>query len=320
MPQAIEERFASYAAKEPPPTQAGRVALGLTIVNDVQPEIFLRWITLLRSHWWPGPTYHARDMYVTQARNLVLHDALKESESWEALLFWDQDQLPPLLVPGPLSWQASNGEFWQGGFFTEYVQWLIKAEPHKKVIAGLYSSKQDDWELTNDDPPKIIMGPHDPVAYTEENGGYHHLAEPEYLPMLMKRGLYQVDGAGTGSMLIRREIVERMRELKGGDIFEAPPSRGVADQIPGTQWTEDLYFCDQVRKELHETIWLDTAMESGHFQRKLRTAQDYLQAHGYTTTPHEQTSRALIEQARMARAEEKRERKAQGRIWTPPGR
>lgn len=300
MPPAIEARFRGWAEKEPQPTRGVRIALGLTLLSSVDAEVFLRWVDLLRTHWWPGPVFHARDMYVTQARNLVLHKALKRKDEWEALLFWDADQLPGLAVPGPLPWQAANGEIWKGGFLTDYLDWLVVAEPHKKVIAGLYYSKEDNWEVT--EAGAIIHGPHDPVAYVSPEGkGYHHLPEELIVPMLQRRGLYQVDGAGTGSMLIRKELIERMRELKGGDIFEAPPSRGEGDQVPGTQWTEDLYFCEQVRKELGETIWLDTAMESGHFQRRLVVSKTYLEAHGFTTAPHEQTSRAIIERDRNLR-------------------
>lgn len=314
-PAAVADRFRKYAEGEPASTRPRRIAFCLTLLAEVQAEVVLRWFNLFRSHWWPGPIYHARDMYVTQARNFVLAQALREKDHWDDVLFWDSDQMPPIEVPGPLPWQAANGEFWQGGFFTDYLQWLAESEPHKKVIGGLYYSKEDTIELTQDG--KLVHGPHDPVAYREHEGGYHHLAESDLLPMLVRRGLYQVDGVGTGSMLIRKEIIERMHELKGGDIFEAPPARGVAGQEPGGQWTEDLYFCDQVRKELKEIVWLDTAMESAHFQRRPVVSKTYLEAHGYTTGPHEQSVRALMDQERMRAAQDKRERKASSRIIVP---
>ena len=316
-PPEVIARFQNYAVNEPTSTRPARIALGLTLLREVHSPVFLRWVNLLRSHWWPGPVYHARDMYVTQARNLILRDFLRERDYSDALLYWDVDQQPPLAVPGPLSWQASTGEVWQGGWFTDYLQWVVGNEPHKKVLGGLYFSKQHDWELTEDG--RIVAGPHEPVAYysPRDSGGYRPLTTDELIPMLQRPAIYKVDAVGTGSMLIRKDVIERMAELKGGDIFEAPPVRNLNDQIPGSQWTEDTFFCEEVTKRLGEWIWLDTAMRSGHFADQLVTDQDYLQKRGYVTQPHEQATRAMIEQARIDAAEAKRERKAQSRIVLP---
>jgi hypothetical protein len=256
------------------------------------------WLTLTRNHWWPGPVYHARDMYVTQARNLVINEALANQDEWDDLLFWDADQIPPAVIPGPLSWAGTkSGKPWPGGFFTEYIQWIAEEEPAKKIIGGAYPSKEDFWEVTAEG--HVVHGPHDPVAYWSPGGegnlpgaGYHHLAPEQFISMLQRPALYRVHGVGTGSMLIRKEILLKLREIKGGDVFEAPPARGSIGQAPGSQWTEDLYFCDEIQRKLGEWIWLDTAMQSEHLQRRPVSFKHYLEGRGMSTAPHPQSPRA----------------------------
>jgi hypothetical protein len=237
----------------------GRIALGLTLGREIDTMIALRWLDLLRSHYWPGPIYAARRAYTVQARNIVIGDAMAEAGAWDALLFWDSDQLPPKMVP-------AYGE-WEGGFLTAYLSWLCDTYP---VVGGLYYSREQ-----RSDPAHGVF-PFEPVAYERvEQGegraaGYRPLPPELLVPMLRERGVYRVGGVGTGSMLIRQDVLQRLAALKGpASIVSAPPvPEGATDRdgrpIPGWQWTEDLWLCEEIRTLLEEEIYLDTAAESAH--------------------------------------------------------
>lgn len=316
--------FANFAAKEPDSTRGPRIALGLTLMREVDTTMFLQWVTVLRSHWWPGPTFHARNAYVVQARNEVLRQAFEAEGEWDALLFWDADQVLPVIVPGPLAWKSAQGNVWEGGIFTDYVQWLYENEPEKPIIGGLYPTRVDLWEFDADG--RLRHGPYEPVAYKQSGQGYRHLSPEEVVPMLKRPALYRVDAVGTGSMLIHKELLLRLRDLKKPmPVFEAPVLGAMAEQpeldaleaaieqappggqkatlrrllervkghlggqFEGLQWTEDIRFCHEVRERLGEQVWLDTAMQSAHIADKWVTMSDYLQARGFVTQPHEQS-------------------------------
>src|ERR1700674_5251242 len=103
IPAQVAAMFSNFAMREPDSSRKPRIALGLTLMREVDSKAFLQWVTVLRNHWWPGPTFHARNAYVVQARNEVLRQAFADEGSWDALLFWDADQVLPVIGPGPLS-------------------------------------------------------------------------------------------------------------------------------------------------------------------------------------------------------------------------
>ncbi len=349
--------MAAMAAREPQPTLRPRIALGLTVLREVDAKLHVRWMNVLRSHWWPGAVYNGRSGFgAAMARNNVLKQFFEDHDNGiehDALLFWDSDQVPPLIVPGPLSWNGTRSQApWQGGYFTEYLQWLIEEEPTKQVIGGLYFSREAHWDI--DKEGKVRGSPHDPIAYWSPTGdGYRHLTPQELVPMLQRPALYHVHAVGTGSMLIRKELLLRLRELKKPRaIFEAPMIGAraeqrhfelvdellaelgpegdaylmddVADRLKdlrkwmegqgggdaGSQFTEDVFFCDEVQKRLNEWIWLDTAMQSAHIAELWITSRHYLEANGFSVQPHPQSMRSTQEVAKQN----------SGRIWVPGGK
>lgn len=304
-PKEVQRIIEEYMAREPSPARGRRIALGETVLREVDGKAHLRWKQLLRSHWWPGPTYNGKGQYTVQARNLVLKQAFDDLHSWDDLLFWDADQVPPLIVP------ALPDIGWMGGFFTDYIDWLSLSQTDKPVIAGLYFSREDYWQLN--EMGQVKAGPHEPLGYTaNSDGSYRFLREPEIIPMLQKRGMYRVAGAGTGSMLIRKEVLLALAEKKHPRaIFEAPMLEpGAPGGGPGSQWTEDLYFCHEVKKELGGQIWLDTAMESAHVAEMWITSAHYLDARGYQTAPHEDSLRGQMRQpVNQSRENERRRSK-----------
>lgn len=287
----VETLFEEAKRREPPPSYGQRIALGLTLLREVDAKVALRWFDLLRRHWWPGPVYNGRGQYTVQARNLVLHQALQELSEWDRLLFWDADQVPPLWMP------ALPDIKWQGGFFTEYLQFLSATQTEKKVIGGLYFSREDYWQT--DLFGKIKAGPHEPVAYwgNAEDGTYRYLTLQELAPMLQRRGFHRVKGAGTGCMLIDKAALLELAEVKAPKpIFEAPQLQpGQAGGGTGTQWTEDLYFCHEMETKLGNWIWLDSAMEVVHVAEIWITSAHYLESRGISTAPHPASFRAQQE-------------------------
>lgn len=288
LPPHILEILKHYEEHEPPPRNKKKIALGLTILREVDGKWAMRWIDGLRKHWWPGPTYNGKGQYTVMARNYVLRQAFDDLDAWDALLCWDSDNVPPLVVPGPLP----NG--WPGGWFLDYLDYLLEHEQDKGVIAGLYPSREDYWQT--DQLGKVKAGPHEPVAYRRNpDGTYGFLSFEELVPMLQRPNLYPIGGAGTGTMLIRKEVLLELAELKHPKpVFEAPELKpGESGGGPGSQWTEDLYFCHEVATRLHKTIWLDSALQTAHIAEIWITFAHYLEARGIATQPHEQSLKAV---------------------------
>src|SRR5439155_26959668 len=79
--------------------------------------------------------------------------------------------------------------------------------------------------------------------------------------------LYPVGGGGTGLMLIRRDVLERMQALKGiNRAWETAPIepellkriRASGEDRANGMWTEDVFFCMEVRQRLGITVLGDT--------------------------------------------------------------
>lgn len=94
------------------------------------------------------------------------------------------------------------------------------------------------------------------------------------------------------------ELIDRLLQDETGlrvhfdalkDLRKWMDGQGGGD--PGTQFTEDVFFCDEIQKRLGEWIWLDTAMQSAHIAEIWITSKHYLEAHGFNTEPHEQSLR-----------------------------
>ena len=69
-------------------------------------------------------------------------------------------------------------------------------------------------------------------------------------------GLFEVDGIGGGTLLIRREILEKID----------PPYFLVTHDSDGlVEQGNDLYFCEKVKKAGFK-IWVDTSYRSDHYK------------------------------------------------------
>lgn len=284
------------------------IGLGFTLPQAVDSAIFIRFLEITRSeHHWPGPVVHAKRAYTVQARNICVDDYLAhpDYERTEGLLFWDSDQLPPAKIPRPdgsLEW------------FSEHLERVIAEHPDAMVIAGLYFDRSSEFKKTPDGL-KFEKYPHEPVAYerAEQDGlvGYKYLdIERMHGEILRDRfTLHEVGGVGTGSMFIRKRVFEELKALKPNKgIFEAPETPQGYNLPTGRQWTEDLYFCEEVSQKLGYPIWLDSALESAHQGDQIWiTSRHWYNARGVLTG--EQSVVSLSDQQRLDAALEKRKRK-----------
>lgn len=306
------------------------VALGLTTERAWNNLIVLRWIDLLRSHAWTGPLFYARGAPgFAAARNIVVKQAWERYDEWNSLLFWDSDQLPPHYFPWPGGGWDRRLPGWEtrapsgAEHFLAYLDRLVAENPEKEVFAGLYFSRDTGM---GDEQPFEPLAYHIVPAHDEEPIGFRRLSPGELHPMLRARGLYRVGGAGTGSMLIRKSVLERLAERKGLLPWLRDPQRKPAPLFEqqqlrtggqrGLQWTEDLFFCYEISQiEPPVTIWLDTVMESGHQTDVWTSSEHYLATRGMLA----QGSAGMVRdrKARLARQVDQIGRGS--KIWTPGG-
>jgi hypothetical protein len=287
------------------------IGLAFTLGEEINSSIFIRWLQILRSeHHWPGPVVYAKRAYTTQARNICVDDFLEHPDfpACEALLFWDSDQLPPAMIPTP-----DGGLEW----FTEHLDRILHEHPDKMVIGGLYFNRNSEFKKTPDGS-KFEEYPHEPVAYerTSVDGvvGYKYLDIPRMHGEILRDRfhLHSVGAVGTGSMLIRKQVFTELLTLKAPEaVFEAPPVPKGYNIPTGRQWTEDLYFCEEVSQKLNYPIWLDSAAESGHLGDQIWiSSRHWYNARGVTTT--NQPAPSPSDLARLEAAEQKRQRRGRG--------
>lgn len=233
-----------------------------------------QWLEILRRRYWPGPTFRLRPLYVVDARNQLTALAL-ERRDWQDFYFIDSDQLPDAgLVDRLLE-------------ITEMPAYQAKTGG---VVVGSYYGR--GW------PFEVQLFDGDP-----ERDGMRFLAPDRWVPLLMqakrdylelKPGrLISVGGGGTGSMLIRRDVLERMQGLKGrGHVWETPAIeprllaklRTQGGPPPSGTWSEDIWFCIEVRRRLGIQVLADTdlRMASGHIWEDIAGPDHYLAAHTVT--------------------------------------
>lgn len=238
------------------------IALAMVGRSSVSFEVLKQWIAALREIYWPGPTFLMPEIYAAGAwigvvplRNLCTYQALKD-KSWPYMLFVDADHKVSHLI-------------------FERLQEHVKAD--LPVVGGLYYNRTYPFEVQ---------------AFSERGPGGVLYVQPDFLiPRLWppRSSVIPIAGCGTGCMLIRRDVLERMAEIRGeGNIWRAdrvPWEEQVklldsGERIAGVM-TEDILFCLDVADHLGEQVWLDLdpRMETGHQGEETRDRRHYLAAH-----------------------------------------
>lgn len=245
-----------------------RIALAMVARPSVPSDVLKHWIEVLRGRHWPGPTFYQPDIYaaghwigVCPLRNLLTYRMLQE-DTWDYALSLDLDHI---VTPGLI----------------ERVQ--EHAQRKRGLTGGLYYLRSYPFEVQ-----AVALGP---SRQEHSLGQLRPVPSDVLVPKLWppRREVMEVAGVGTGCMLIRRDILERIAVHRGsGGVWHvaAVPweeqiallSRG--QDVSGVM-TEDFLFCVDAWELLGEKTWLDLdpRMETGHVGEEVRGRRHYLAAH-----------------------------------------
>jgi hypothetical protein len=246
----------------------------MVIEKSVPGVVLSQWLKILRGRPWPGPTFPHRAYNVITERNLITTRALERpAADWQAFYFHDSDMVPDARIVSRLLELCRHPSFLakDGG-----------------VIVGSYYARTPPFEVQIFDPHPELEG----MQYLSPARWQPAIAEAKANYLKDRPGrLIKVGGGGTGSMLIRRDVLERMVERKGrGKVFELHPLgaelleelRRKGEDRPGGTWTEDIWFCVEVRRLLGVQVLADTDLRlcSGHVETEhIVTPDHYLAAH-----------------------------------------
>lgn len=258
-----------------------RVALAMVGRSSVDFEVMTQWIETLRRVHWPGPCFVQPEIYSASAwigvvplRNRVVYEALRRADEWDDLLWIDADH-----KVGP-------------GLF-ERIQ---EHDGRYGILGGCYYARSHPFEI------QAVQGP--------DERGFWLLDARVAVPALMTgaSAVIEVAGVGTGCMLVRKDVLERMTEIRGeGNVFRAeriPWDQQLAAIAEGQQisgiLTEDYLFCCDAKELLGERTHLDfdPRMETGHVGTETRDRRHYLASH--TVPPGAQVDHAALKRAGYA--------------------
>ncbi|MFT3996111.1 MAG: hypothetical protein QM667_01795 [Asticcacaulis sp.] len=180
------------------------------------------------------------DALITRSRNTLLSNFLNDTDATH-LMFIDADI----------------------GFAPDHLDRLLASG--KPLVAGIYPIKTLDWTRARPS-----------AAETAEEAALHYVGEP--MPGGRREGDFaEADYAGTGFMLIRRDVIETLIAaypgLRYGSIHAFPRPKAMPQQYAlfecliddetGLYLSEDFAFCHRW-KALGGEIWLDVAGRLTH--------------------------------------------------------
>jgi hypothetical protein len=129
-------------------------------------------------------------------------------------------------------------------FTSEDIKKLIKH--NKDIIAGLFFQRR---------------APFKPLMFKKDarRGRYFNI-------MKYPKGLMEVDAVGTGFILIKRSVFEKLSEPW---FLHTNPSKGLS---------EDLYFCNKAQENGFK-IFVDTTVKIGHIGDYEATETDFIKSY-----------------------------------------
>src|ERR1700682_5819417 len=168
-----------------------RVALAIPLEKTVAGEVFGQWIELLRRHAWPGPGFRFRPAYIVPARNGLTQRALLRAD-WDDFLWVDSDIAPDTGLPERIA---------------ELTAMPSYLAPTGGVVCGAYYQREFPFETQLSNPHPELTGlqfihPSRWIAALELARQRYEAGQPA--PVL------EAGGGGTGLMLIRRDVLERL--------------------------------------------------------------------------------------------------------------
>lgn len=269
--RTLEGELASYRGQ----SEFTRVALGMVVEKYAPGETLGQWLKILRLGFWPGPTYPVREYHVDEARNIITQRFLEDPAAKDVRAFYwtDSDMVP------------DSGLMTRLNELTRHPRFLA---PDGGVIVGSYYLRAYPFE--------VQLWEHHP----EVREAFRYLPPHRWVPLLTEGKkrylegrpgqLFPIGGGGTGNMLIRRDVLERMTELKGASkvwqirplsqaLIEALKKRNEYDGRES--WTEDLWFCMEVHRMLGIKVLADAdlRLSAGHVMQQIVSHDHYLAAH-----------------------------------------
>lgn len=270
------------------------IALAMVGRSQVSCEVMVQWIAALRRVWWPGPTFIEPEIYragawigVVPLRNLATYHMLRSPEPWDWVLWIDADHRVHHHLFGRVQQHARAGlELVCGPYFSRSYPFEVQAFSEATEGGVKYV------------PPEVIV-----PAFHEMREGRHPGPVLDYgkLQWIEHEGenagapLVAIAGGGTGCMLIRRTVLERMAALRGqGNVWrvdrlpweEQMKLLEQGEMISGIM-TEDIMFCEDAHNLLGVQPWLDldVRMETGHMGEQPVDRRQYLAAHQVVIPP-----------------------------------
>jgi GT2 family glycosyltransferase len=149
-----------------------------------------------------------------------------------------------------------------------------------KMVKDFLSDEDNEWLLMVDNdvvPPinilemidygeKVVSAtvtiqkqgvPHPVVVKRREDGEYRRMSVEEYEDTIQDSGLVEVDGVGTGCLLVHRSIFEEMK----------PPWFKFTYNEDGTlKLGEDFYFSERLR-QMEEPIFVSSEFVCKHYRK-----------------------------------------------------
>jgi hypothetical protein len=257
-----------------------RIALAMIVEKQAAGDVLGQWLEILRRSWWPGPVFRMRPIYVVWGRNSITAGALdRPGDDWTDLYWIDSDMLPDVGLVSRLYELTSMPEY---------------LAPDGGVICGSYYGRGYPFELQL-------------FEKRPQEQGLFFIPPQRWLPLLEQaRRLYlelksapllPIGGGGTGSMLIRRDVLQRMQDLKGrGQVWDTPPIppemlaklKAAGEDKPGGTWSEDVWFCVEVAEKLGIQVYADTdlRLSSAHMWEDRVGPNHYVAGHSVPNGYH----------------------------------
>ena len=270
------------------------IALAMVGRSQVSCEVMMQWIAALRRVHWPGPTRIEPEIYragawigVVPLRNLATYHLLRSEEPWDYVLWMDADHRVHHYLFERVQQHARAGlELVCGPYYSRSYPFEMQA--FSEAVEG--GVKYVRPELMVPAMHAMLKGKHPGPIF--DRGGVRwreHQGENPGAPLVA------IAGGGTGCMLIRRDVLERMAQLRGeGNVWhvdrvpweEQMRLLQAGEMISGIM-TEDIMFCEDAHRELGVQPWLDldVRMETGHMGEQPVDRRQYLAAHQVVIPP-----------------------------------
>ncbi len=184
-------------------------------------ESILKACLRLKSEYKKFGTSLCLNTYLPEARNIIANNILKYAKDDDLTLWFDADMV----------------------FEFDQVKQLLKSFESNDydILSGLYFTKNENKKGT----------PH--IYYLSKDKKKFITGIPSDLP---ERGIINVDGVGFGFIVMRAEVLRRIKE-EHGRCFD---SEYYKENFAG----EDLLFCSQAKK-LGYKIGVDLSIKLGHY-------------------------------------------------------